>query len=257
MNIIVKLSFLYVVGSLLGWVLEVLFRRFISTANPERKWINPGFLKGPYLPLYGVCLCVLYMMAQIDISFVENVVLERLILFLVMSIIMTAIEYITGYIFIVCMKIRLWDYSDRRGNIKGIICPLFSFFWAVLGAIYYFFIHPYAVDGINWFSENLLFAYFIGLIDGFFIIDIFYSFNLTAKIRKFAKEKEIIIKYELLKQQIRESVRIATGKDYFFKKFNSDVSIKEHLTRYFELREAFDKDAINRVRDKFKEKTKK
>ena len=27
-----------------GWVLELFFRRFISGNNPERKWINPGFM---------------------------------------------------------------------------------------------------------------------------------------------------------------------------------------------------------------------
>ncbi|MGN0035225.1 MAG: hypothetical protein ACI364_05820 [Coriobacteriales bacterium] len=33
--------------------MELFFRRFISSNNPQRKWINPGFLAGPYLPLYG------------------------------------------------------------------------------------------------------------------------------------------------------------------------------------------------------------
>ena len=45
--------YLFFFGAVGGWVLELLFRRFFSGANPERKWLNPGFLFGPCLPLYG------------------------------------------------------------------------------------------------------------------------------------------------------------------------------------------------------------
>ena len=51
MNTFLKLAFLFYIGSSLGWVLELFFRRFISGNNPERKWINPGFMVGPYVPL--------------------------------------------------------------------------------------------------------------------------------------------------------------------------------------------------------------
>ena len=49
MNTFLKLAFLFYIGSSLGWVLELFFRRFISGNNPERKWINPGFMVGPCL----------------------------------------------------------------------------------------------------------------------------------------------------------------------------------------------------------------
>ena len=65
MSILLKLCFLFFVGSVSGWVAELLFRRFFSSANPERKWINPGFCIGPYLPLYGVGLCLLYLIAAL------------------------------------------------------------------------------------------------------------------------------------------------------------------------------------------------
>lgn len=60
MNLFLTIAFLFFIGSMAGWVIEVVFRRFFSSANPERKWINPGFLSGPYLPLYGFSLCVLF-----------------------------------------------------------------------------------------------------------------------------------------------------------------------------------------------------
>lgn len=62
MNLFLTIAFLFFIGSMAGWVIEVVFRRFFSSANPERKWINPGFLSGPYLPLYGFSLCVLFLL---------------------------------------------------------------------------------------------------------------------------------------------------------------------------------------------------
>ena len=41
---------LFIIGAILGWILELFYRRFITM----KKWINPGFLKGPYLPIYGI-----------------------------------------------------------------------------------------------------------------------------------------------------------------------------------------------------------
>ena len=137
MNFFLKLAFLFCIGSLLGWCIEVLFRRFFSA----KKWINPGFLVGPYLPLYGFSLCTLYLLAMLEefipISFP---VLRKLVLFAVMALCVTAIEYVTGLIFIKRLKIKLWDYSDCWGNVDGVICPLFTFFWALLSAAYYYFI---------------------------------------------------------------------------------------------------------------------
>ena len=49
MNIFLILTFLFFIGSIGGWILELFFRKIASRG----KWINPGFLVGPYLPLYG------------------------------------------------------------------------------------------------------------------------------------------------------------------------------------------------------------
>ena len=40
MTLLLKLAFLFFMGSIFGWVLELFFRHFTSK---EKKWINPGF----------------------------------------------------------------------------------------------------------------------------------------------------------------------------------------------------------------------
>lgn len=239
MNMFLKLAFLFFMGSVLGWVLEVLFRRFISRANPERKWINPGFCTGPYLPLYGCGLCLLYLIALLERwNFIENPFLNKVILFLMMAICMTLIEYIAGILALKIMKVRLWDYTNEWGNIQGIICPKFSMIWAVLGAVYYFFVHPHILGAIRWLSQNLAFSFVIGLFFGVFMIDVAHSLQLVAKLRTFAKENDVIVKYETLKANIRSHYEATAQKYHFFRPLHTDRPISEHLK---EMRNNFEK----------------
>ena len=91
---ILTLAFLFAIGAMLGWCLEVLYRRF-SPGNKSRRWINPGFLTGPYLPLYGFGLCALYLLAGLeDTFFIQNAdVSGKDLLFVTMAIVMTLLEY--------------------------------------------------------------------------------------------------------------------------------------------------------------------
>lgn len=230
MNLFLILAFLFFIGSVTGWVLELFFRRFISVANPERKWINPGFCVGPYVPLYGFGLCFMYLIASLEkVNLIENPVLNKLVLFVVMAICMTVIEYIAGILVLKTMNVRLWDYSDMWGNIQGIICPLFSAIWAVLGAVYYFFIHPHILNALNWLSANLAFSFVIGVFFGVFSIDVAYSAKLISKLRAFAAENEVIVRYENLKAHIRSMHDNNMIKTYFFFPFKSDKSVDEYL----------------------------
>lgn len=227
--------FLFSVGSFFGWILELLFRRFLSKNNPERKWINPGFLVGPCLPLYGFSLIVLYLLSKIDLWFIKNPIVKQISLFVVMSICITFLEFIAGLIFIKGMKIKLWDYSDCFGNIKGIICPQFSFYWIVLSALYYFLINPRIISWVFWFTNHLAFSFFTGVYYGILIIDIIYSFQLVSKVKKFAKENQMIIIMEKFKQNIRKINEEQKQKIHFLFSLRSDKeNLTELLKKYLE-----------------------
>ena len=224
------MAFLFCIGSIIGWGLEVFYRRFFSKANPDRRWINPGFCTGPWLPLYGSGLCILYLLAGLEeYPITGSLWGNRILLFLIMMICMTAIEYIAGILSIKVAKVRLWDYSKCRGNIQGIICPEFSLAWGILGAIYYFGVHPHIQEALAWLANNLAFSFFIGMFYGVFIIDLAHSAQLTIKIRAFANEHDIVVRYEDVKMHIREFRERAGMRVHFMFAFRSDLPIVEHL----------------------------
>ena len=241
------LAFLFFIGCTAGWCLEVLYRRF-TPKNTAKKWINPGFLNGPWLPLYGFGLCCLYLLASLEGTFlIRHVSLgSKLILFVVMALVMTLLEYIAGLIFIKGMNIKLWDYSDEKFNLQGIICLKFSVYWALLGAFYYFVIHPRVLEALNWFSQNLAFSFVVGMFYGVFLVDLAASLGIVAKVRRFAIDNQIQIRYEELKQQIRENAKARAaereeklGRIRFLLPFRSEVPLGEHLRKYGELHDAF------------------
>ena len=125
MNVFLTLACLFFIGSVTGWVIELLFRNIV---HHNKKWVNPGFCTGPYLPIYGFGLCTLYLLANLEqYGWITNPVWNKIVLFIAMAIGMTLIEYIAGLFCLKYFKVMLWDYSNLWGNIQGLVCPLFSF----------------------------------------------------------------------------------------------------------------------------------
>lgn len=198
MKYVIIASTLFVIGSLTGWIIELFFRRFVS----QKHWVNPGFMVGPYLPLYGFGTVALYAISNITLNLSIPSV-EIIIRILIIGVMMTIIEFIAGLIFIKGMGIKLWDYSDRWGNIMGIICPLFSFFWLIAGAGYYFLLNGILVHAIEFISENLIYTFFIGGVVGAMIVDFCYSVHLGTKIREMSKKIDMPIRTDEFKLFIK------------------------------------------------------
>ena len=218
--------FLFFVGSVLGWCLEVLFRRFCTA----KRWLNPGFLTGPCLPLYGFGLAGLFGISLIPIH-TGMAWLDALLIILIMGVVMTVIEYIAGLIFIKGMKIKLWDYTNRWGNIQGIICPLFSLFWLLIGAFFYFVIDAPVIEAVRWFVSHIEFAFVVGIFFGVFFVDLGMSLNISMRIRKFAEEHGIVIHFEKLKESVAETKEEKQEKPSFAFPLKSLHELRDDLTK--------------------------
>lgn len=200
------LSGLFFLGGSIGWVIELFFRRFFS----QKRWVNPGFLTGPMLPLYGFGLVGFYIFANFIPfhSLPWPTWASDLLAVLVAGVAMTIIEYIAGLIFIKGLKVKLWDYSTRPGNIQGIICPLFSFFWLVIGAFYIYLANPLFVTIYDFIVSNYsVIGFFLGLFYGLLFVDFGWSLGLLTRIRKAVQDSKLVVSWENIKVSIQDHYR--------------------------------------------------
>lgn len=123
--------FLYFfVYSFLGWCSEVAFAAF-----KERRFINRGFLNGPYCPIYGFGVVIVISLLS---SFENNLIL----LFAASVILTTLLEGLTGWVLDKIFHNKWWDYSDMPMNIGGYVCLIFSLMWGVACVVIVKVLHP-------------------------------------------------------------------------------------------------------------------
>ena len=67
MDALFEYLFLFCLCATAGWLLEVVYRGF-----RHRKVVNPGFLTGCSLPLYGVGGCILYFLSGLKLRVMPN-----------------------------------------------------------------------------------------------------------------------------------------------------------------------------------------
>lgn len=230
------LAFLFMLGSFLGWVTEVFFRRIFTA----KQWINPGFLTGPCLPIYGLGVVTLYSLSMlkevnpIPSSVSGNGIIWSLIIVLLIGVAMTLIELVGGLIFINGMNLRLWDYTNRKGNFKGVICPLFSLIWTAVGAVFYFLLYPLLGKAVDWFFHNYFLIFFVGMYFGIMIIDMCHAFGVAAKLKKSAVKNKIIIKVENLKASVKRHLEEKHIKANFIFPFKSPLELDSHIDEYID-----------------------
>lgn len=205
--------FLFMVGCIAGWFGELFFNRFISK---RKKWVNPGFLQGPYLPIYGFGTVILYILSYLLNRFtLGSLLFDVIFIFFVAMIIMTLLELIGGEFFTHFMHIRLWDYSEEKFNYKGIICLRFSILWGVVSILYYFLVNPLLVRAVSLYTSHIEFSFVIGMFYGFILIDLFQTMGVSTRIRKLAKDNEIIVTYLKLKDEL--ALDIKNNRKAFFR----------------------------------------
>ncbi len=218
MVIFLQYALIFISGCIVGWVLELLFNRIFN-----KKWINPGFLVGPWFPIYGFGVVA---MTLIYSSLSDN--LEPWLIVLIMTTSMTLLELICGIIFKKFFGVRLWDYSMYWGNIKGYICLVFTMLWLIASILYYFVISKPIISMTSWLTSHITFSFVIGLLYGILAIDVVYSTRIIIRIKQYAIDNQILVKYEELKLNIRElSEKYKKKYSFFFPFKNFDILIKK------------------------------
>ena len=160
---------LFISYAFLGWCMEVTCK-FIQ----YKKFINRGFLIGPYCPIYGWGALAITILLK---RYME----DPLVLFVMSTLICSIIEYLTSYFMEKKYHARWWDYSNKKFNINGRICLETLIPFGILGVAIMYGTNPILFKLYNQIPQlviNILTAIlFIG-----FIVDNIISSNIISSI---------------------------------------------------------------------------
>ncbi len=107
----------FIIYCLIGWIFESIY-----VSLEHRRWVNRGFLHGPFLPIYGFG-AVIILLSTIMVRDSYPLV------FLFGMLGATLLEYVTGYIMEKIFHVKYWDYTYEPFNINGYICLGCSLAW--------------------------------------------------------------------------------------------------------------------------------
>ncbi len=110
MEYFVNLLLLFFAFAFIGWCIEVIlkYRQF-------HRFINRGFLTGPWLPIYGCGAVLITVAVQGLAGFESSIGTTFVISFYVCGI----VEYLASYFLEKRYHARWWDYSQKPMNLKG------------------------------------------------------------------------------------------------------------------------------------------
>ncbi|WP_430602233.1 hypothetical protein IGJ02_002551 [Enterococcus sp. DIV0724b] len=142
MNEFIKIVLLFFIYSFIGWLWETVY-----CSLKAGKFVYRGFLLGPYCPIYGFgILGVLYFLEPLK----QNIV----ILYLLSTILVTILEYITSYGLEKLFHASWWDYKDVPLNINGRVALPVSLFWGIGCVLIVRVIHPKVMLFERFLSEK-------------------------------------------------------------------------------------------------------
>lgn len=168
----------FIIYAILGWIVESIY-----ASIKQKKFVNRGFLIGPWLPIYGWG-------ALIMTTFLDKYMNDPLALFIMAIIVCSILEYITSYILEKVFKARWWDYSDLKYNINGRICLETMIPFGVLALLVMYIIDPFIMGVINSFSHTFLVIIAIILFI-LFSVDNIISFKLANDLKNKTFEEHV------------------------------------------------------------------
>ena len=179
----------------------------------EHRFINRGFLHGPWCPVYGFGgLFVIGLLTP----FKSNI----FILYPAALIVTGVLEYLTGWILETLFNTKWWDYSERRFNIKGRICLWNLLLFAAGGSITVIFVHPRIAAVIDKLSPLIRQYTALGL-------SAVFIFDLALTLRTLVNFTEYLTRLEEFAESLKERYENET----WFKSQSLDemfTTVKEH-----------------------------
>ncbi len=161
----------------LGWLWETCYVSVLKA-----KWVNRGFMRGPFLPIYGSGAIVVLIFT---LPFRTNAGL----VFVVGMTSATLLEYFTGAAMEKMFHVRYWDYSRQRLNLNGHICVTSSLAWGCFSVILTLYGHTPVERFVLNMNTNVLEVLV-------FVLTVYISIDMAESIREAINLKEVLLGLE-------------------------------------------------------------
>ena len=151
MNTVLDYLFYFFFYSIFGWLLES-----VCCSIYYKKPINRGFMKGPFVPIYGAGTFIFsFFLTPFYNKF--GYTWYIIILVIILGVVIAdVLEYATSYAMEKLFKARWWDYSNEKFNLHGRICLKHSLYWASGAGSFIYIIQPVVIKFKElWITDRL------------------------------------------------------------------------------------------------------
>ena len=161
----------FLLYAIVGYMLEVVYAALVLG-----KFVNRGFLNGPWCPIYGFGMVI--------VAITLRPLSGNLIVLFIGSVIVTSfIEFVTGFVLEKVFHQKWWDYTDEPFNLGGYICLKFSLIWGVACVFVVKLVLPFT-DIIASALRNTVGAIVLFCVLGLMISDLAFTVITIAGIKK-------------------------------------------------------------------------
>lgn len=156
----IKMFFIY---SILGFLLE-------SSVALIFGWsFESGILFGPWTPVYGFGTILIHTLSQyLFLHLHLNRIIETIIVFFIVTILLTLLEWFGGVLIEAIFHTHFWDYSNHAYHIGPYISLTMSLLWGVGSIFFIYLINPKCNRWFekipNWIFILLIFLFAIDLV---------------------------------------------------------------------------------------------
>jgi uncharacterized membrane protein len=160
----VNLFFIYAIS---GYFFETLVMHLIH------KSYNSSVLYGPWTMVYGLAVIVMIIVYLIIKKFKLSNIKEKILYFITITLVMTILEGISGYIIELTQNKIYWNYDNLKFNLGHYMALEISLIWGFFSLFSMYFIIPRIKEFVNKIPKIITY-----ILIGLFLIDILISFYL-------------------------------------------------------------------------------
>lgn len=140
-NFLIKIFWIFIIGSVLGFFIEILYVLVYTRTLQIRK----GLIYGPFVQVYGMGAIAYYLLVY--------KIKEPKKLFFAGTIMGGSLEYLCSFFQEIFFGTISWDYTHFGFDLNGRVCLLYCFYWGIIAVVFLKWIYPF-LQKIEYLIDN-------------------------------------------------------------------------------------------------------